>query len=80
MLFRSDVTTTSESEPVEPSVVLNDDGTLKYTIAFEPLESNARRGRRGAREVMIFDPFVEPILDDTCVEMSPGEVVCAPLW
>jgi len=79
-----DVTTTSESEEesVEPSVVLNDDGTLKYTIAIEPLEEtdNARQGRRGAREVMVFDPFVEPILDDTCVEMSPGEVICAPLW
>jgi len=30
--------------------------------------------------VVIFDPFIEPILDDTCVEMSPGEVVCDPLW
>jgi len=72
----------SEEEPVEASVVLNDDDTLKYTIAIEPLEEtdNARQGRRGAREVMIFDPFVEPILDDTCVEMSPGEVICAPLW
>ena len=78
------VTTTleSEEEPVEASVVLNDDSTLRYTIAIEPLEEtdNTRQGRRGAREVVIFDPFIEPILDDTCVEMSPGEVVCDPLW
>jgi len=79
-----DVTTTleSEEEPVESSVVLNDDGTLKYIIAIESLveTDNARQRRRGAREVMVFDPFIEPILDDTCVEMSHGEVLCDPLW
>ncbi|MCK5523939.1 MAG: BspA family leucine-rich repeat surface protein, partial [Thiomargarita sp.] len=65
-----------EEESVVPRIEINEDGgQLRYTIPIESSENdNRRRGR--TREVLIFDPLIEPAPDDMCVEMIPGEIVC----
>jgi hypothetical protein len=65
----------SEEESVVPRIEINEDSGLRYTIPIESSENdNRRRGR--TREVLIFDPLIEPAPDDMCVEMIPGEIVC----
>ena len=72
-------------EKIDPSIVLNDNGTLTYTIAIDVVEEveveeekNRRFGRRGrARSVLIFDPFIEPAPEDLlCREIFPGKTIC----
>jgi hypothetical protein len=74
---------TSTDETIVPSIVLNDNGTLTYTIAIDVVEKsveeeNRRFGRRrGARSVLTFDPFIEPAPEDVlCRELFPGKTVC----
>jgi hypothetical protein len=63
-----------EGKSVEPSININE-GQLRYTIPIETSEEdNRRRGK--TREVLIFDPFIEPAPDDMCMEPVPGEIVC----
>ena len=75
----------STDEKIDPSIVLNDNGSLTYTIAIDVVEEveleeeeNRRFGRRGrARSVLIFDPFIEPAPEDLlCREIFPGNTVC----
>jgi len=65
-----------EGESVEPTITINvDGGQIRYTIPLESSEDdNRRRGK--TREVLIFDPFIEPAPDDMCMEPVPGEIVC----
>lgn len=66
-----------EEQPYTPNIVNNNDGTLTYTIAVESQEQSLRRDRQGrAREVLIFDPFIYPVPEEWCVEMSSGEIIC----
>jgi hypothetical protein len=63
-----------EGKSVEPSININE-GQLRYTIPIETSkDENRRRGK--TREVLIFDPFIEPAPDDMCMEPVPGEIVC----
>ncbi|MDM8566311.1 choice-of-anchor Q domain-containing protein [Candidatus Halobeggiatoa sp. HSG11] len=61
------------SEPVEPSIVSNGDGSIKYSIAIES-ETNTRSTE--VYEILSFDPFLEAAPDDLCIEIMPGELEC----
>ncbi|MDM8565042.1 choice-of-anchor Q domain-containing protein [Candidatus Halobeggiatoa sp. HSG11] len=61
------------SEAVEPSIVPNDDGSIKYSIAIES-ETNTRSTE--VYEMLSFDPFLEAAPDDLCIEIMPGELEC----
>jgi len=66
-------------ETAEAAVIINQaEGRIRYTIpfAYQNIETR-RRGKRGkTREVLIFDPFIEPAPDDMCTEIVPGEIIC----
>ncbi|MDM8564975.1 FG-GAP-like repeat-containing protein [Candidatus Halobeggiatoa sp. HSG11] len=61
------------SEAVEPSIVPNGDGSIKYSIAIES-ETNTRSTE--VYEMLSFDPFLEAAPDDLCIEIMPGELEC----
>jgi hypothetical protein len=71
-----EVQTIEENEPREPSIVVNDDATLTYTIAIEVEEETNTRKRGKSRQVMQFKPQIQIAPDDLCVEILPGEIVC----
>jgi hypothetical protein len=55
------------------NITINDKGGLTYTIAIdEPTQT--RRG--GARQILIFDLFIEPAPEELCVELETGETFC----
>jgi len=63
-------------EPPAPGIVVNPETTtLTYTIAIEEPETNLRK-RGEARQVMKFEPAIEAVPDDLCVEILPGDIVC----
>ncbi len=61
------------SKEVEPSIVPNEKGSIKYSIAIEA-ETNTRSSE--SYEVLTFDPFIEAAPDDLCIEIFPGEFEC----
>ncbi|MDM8566952.1 fibronectin type III domain-containing protein [Candidatus Halobeggiatoa sp. HSG11] len=61
------------SEPVEPSIVPNDDGSIKYSIT---IESETKTRSTEVYEMLSFDPFLEAAPDDLCIEIMPGELEC----
>ncbi len=63
------------AEAVKPSIVLNDNETLTYKILLETPDK-ATRKRRIVHQVLIFDPFIEPIPEKFCQEILPGEYLC----
>ena len=71
-------------ETIDPSIVLNDNDTLTYTIAIDVVEEleveeeeNRRFRRRRTRSVLIFEPFIEPDTEDLlCRKLFPGKTVC----
>jgi len=65
--------TVEEDGVISPSITRNDKGGVTYTIAIdEPTQT--RRG--GARQILIFDLFIEPADEDLCVELETGETFC----
>jgi hypothetical protein len=48
---------------------------LTYTIAIEEPETGLRK-RGQPRQVMQFEPAIEAVPDDLCVEILPDEIVC----
>ncbi|MDM8559354.1 choice-of-anchor Q domain-containing protein [Candidatus Parabeggiatoa sp. HSG14] len=76
----TDIEETEEAEEteetLEPSIVVNEDETLTYTIAIEPQEEVRTRKRGKAREVLEFEPLIELAPDDLCVEITPDEIIC----
>ncbi|MDM8566893.1 fibronectin type III domain-containing protein [Candidatus Halobeggiatoa sp. HSG11] len=61
------------SEPVEPSIVSNSDGSIRYSIAIET-ETNTRSTE--VYEMLFFDLFLEAAPDDLCIEIIQGELEC----
>jgi len=68
----------SEGKSVEPSIELKEGGQIRYTIpfAYQNIETRRHSKRGKTREVLIFDPFIEPAPDDMCTEPVPGEIIC----
>jgi hypothetical protein len=64
-----------DKQPGESSIVVNSDATLTYTIVIDVDETNTRK-RGQPRQVMQFQPEIQVIPDDLCVEILPGEIVC----
>ena len=56
----------SEGESVAPSIGVNTDGTLRYTVTTES----------SARQVLIFKAFIELASHGVCVENIHSEIVC----
>ncbi len=67
--------TIDSDETIAASITSNDKGGLRYTIAIDDDETETTR-RGGARQVMIFDPFIEEADEELCVELDDGEVFC----
>jgi len=63
---------------LKPSIVVNANGTLRYTVAIGNKKRRKPRTTRGDaredREVLIFDSFIEPA--DDCMESVSGEIIC----
>jgi len=59
-------------------IELKEGGQIRYTIplAYQNIETRRRSKRGKTREVLIFDPFIEPAPDDMCAEPVPGEIIC----
>jgi hypothetical protein len=64
--------TIKSDETIAASITLDYKGGLTYTIPIDDDETT----RRGARQVMIFDPFIEPAPENICVEFDDGKVIC----
>jgi len=58
---------------IAPSITPNGKGGVTYRIAIDE-STQTRRG--GARQVLIFEPFIEPADEDLCVELETGETFC----
>jgi hypothetical protein len=65
----------TDKQPGESSIVVNNDGTLTYTVVIDEESSNTRK-RGKPRQVMQFEPEIQVVPDDLCVEIAPGEIVC----
>jgi hypothetical protein len=66
-----------KGEQIEPSVVIQEDGHLSYTVALDrPLVvTGTRQASREVREVLVFDLLMEPAPEDSCEEIA-GLLVC----
>ena len=53
-----------------PGITINADGTLDYKIS-----TNASND-----EIMVFNVLIEPIINNSCVENSPGNIICSSLF
>ena len=71
--FEVKTETVEEDGAIAPSITANGKGGVTYRIAIDE-PANTRRG--GARQVLIFDPFIEPANEDLCVELETGETFC----
>jgi hypothetical protein len=67
--------TIESDDTIAASVTLDNKGGLTYTIPIDDDETETTR-RGGARQVMIFDPFIEEADEELCVEWDDGEVIC----
>lgn len=72
--------TLQKNEQVKPSIVLQTDGHISYTVTLErpPVVAGTRQARAEgseAREVLVFDLLLEPAPEDVCEEIA-GKVVC----
>jgi hypothetical protein len=65
--------TIGSDETMAASITLDYKGGLSYTI---PIDNDKTTVRRGARKVMIFDPFIENAPKEICVELNNGKVIC----
>ncbi|MDM8565039.1 choice-of-anchor Q domain-containing protein [Candidatus Halobeggiatoa sp. HSG11] len=61
------------SEPVEPSIVSNSDGSIRYSIA---IETEIKTRSTEVYEILFFDLFLEIAPNDLCIEIMPGELEC----
>ena len=60
------------NETGEAAIVLNQaEGRIRYTIPLEPQRDENRRRGRETREILIFDPFIEPAPDLEALESKP---------
>jgi hypothetical protein len=66
-------TETIEDETIAASITPNDKGVLTYSI---PINEPTQTRRGGARQILIFDMFIEPAPEDLCVELDTGETFC----
>lgn len=67
------------SETAVPSLVPNYQGGVTYSIPInfaECVNTRRQKGGRGARQMLIFDPFIEPAPANLCVEINFGEFAC----
>jgi hypothetical protein len=64
-----------DEQPGDSSIVVNNDGTLTYTVVIDVDERNTRK-RGQPRQVMQFQPEIQVAPDDLCVEIAPGDIVC----
>ena len=62
-------------EEVEPSIIINDDGNIKYSIAITNDDTQTTRSSE-SYEVLTFDSSTESYSSDSCVEISEGEYYC----
>jgi len=62
--------TTAETTGSTPTIVLNDEGGVNYSVPVE-LPSNTRRN---AQIMLMFDLFIEPAPDNWCIEVGDGGV------
>jgi hypothetical protein len=58
---------------IAPSITSNGKGEVTYRIAIDE-STQTRRG--GARQILIFDLFIEPTPTELCVELETGETFC----
>ncbi|MDM8557479.1 hypothetical protein [Candidatus Parabeggiatoa sp. HSG14] len=69
-----------EGETVAPSIALNPDSTLTYTVTTDSkekvIQETQTRQRGRARQVLSFRPLIELAPDDLCVEIEVGEIIC----
>jgi hypothetical protein len=63
-----------DDETITPSITRNDQGGLTYSIPVDYEQTRTRRG--GARQILIFDLFIEPAPEELCIELETGEIVC----
>ena len=70
-----------ETKPVggnllEPNIVINNDGTLTYTVTTNPQDSLEQPLlQENTGEVLIFNPSIQLAPDDLCVETESGELL-----
>jgi Leucine-rich repeat (LRR) protein len=65
--------TIEEDKTIAPSITRNDKGLLTYSI---PTNEPTQTRRGGARQILIFDLFIEPAPEELCVELDTGETFC----
>jgi hypothetical protein len=65
----------NDEQPGESSIVVNNDGTLTYTVVIDVDESNTRK-RGEPRQIIQFQPEIQVAPDDLCVEIAPEDIVC----
>jgi hypothetical protein len=65
--------TVEEDGAIAPSITANGKNGVTYSI---PINEPTRTRRGGARQVLIFDLFIEPADEDLCVELDTGEIFC----
>ncbi|MDM8560790.1 choice-of-anchor Q domain-containing protein [Candidatus Parabeggiatoa sp. HSG14] len=73
--FKVEAQEVVESEKTS-SIIANENGTLRYTVPLESKNVKTRREQEKIHQVLIFDPFIEPIPKDFCQEIFPGEYEC----
>ncbi|MDM8564603.1 cadherin-like domain-containing protein [Candidatus Halobeggiatoa sp. HSG11] len=61
------------SEPVEPNIDFNEDGSIKYGIT---IETKSKTRSTDVYEILFFDLFFELAPNDLCIEIMPGELEC----
>ncbi|MDM8565390.1 hypothetical protein QUF74_07030 [Candidatus Halobeggiatoa sp. HSG11] len=62
----------------EPNISVKDDGKVAYSVTLsgpnEPLSGSNQR--RGSRDVLIFDLFIEVAPESWCVDVGDGDIFC----
>jgi hypothetical protein len=71
--FEVKIETVEEDGAIAPSIISNGKGGVTYTI---PIDEPTQTRRGGARQILIFDPFIEPADEELCVEWETGETFC----
>ena len=63
-----------DHEAIASSITSNSQGGVTYSIPIDDESTHTRR--RGARQVLIFELFIEEADEDLCIKLETGEIVC----